>query len=83
LKDFEVVDKMMDTYYVEYAKKNPNAKPFGSSLAAWMIHEQMFLDGTEFANGGTPYYFWDLIENECNCGDPVGERHFTELFGVW
>ncbi len=86
LKDFEAVDKMMESYYKEYAKKNPRAKPFDSSLAAWMIHEQMFLGGTEFASGGTPGYFWDLIEDECNGGEPVAERHFTHcaaLFGMW
>ncbi len=85
LKDFEVVDKMMDKYYEEYEKKNRRAKPFDSHLAAWMIHEQMFLDGTEFASGGTPCYFWDMIEEECNGGEPVTDRYFkhcTELFGI-
>jgi hypothetical protein len=84
LKDFNAVDKMMDTYNEEYAKKNPRAKPFDSPLSAWIIHEQMFLCGTEFASGGAPYYFWDLIEEECNGGEPISERHFkhcTALFG--
>jgi hypothetical protein len=84
LKDFEAVNAMMATYYEEYAKKNPRAKPFDSSLAAWMIHEQEFLSGTEFASGGTPDYFWDLIAEECNGGEPVDERHFKHcgaLFG--
>ena len=73
--EFSKVEEQMEMYWDEYEKKNPNAGPFDSPLSAWMIHEQPFLAGTPHASGGTPSYFWDLIQDECTGGEPA-ERHF-------
>lgn len=84
--EFSAVEDQIEMYYEEYAKKNPCADPFDSYLSAWLIHEQLFLVGTVHASGGTPSYFWDLIQEECASGEPVAERHFkhcTELFGAF
>ena len=61
--EFKKVDKMMNNYYIEFSKKNPNAGSFASQLSMWMIHEREFLPGTPYCNGGPPSYFWDLIED--------------------
>lgn len=83
-KKFKELESQMEAYYTEYEKKNKRAKPFDSYLAAWMIHEQEFLAGTPFSSGGPPYYFWELIQDECDGDPPVVDRHFkhcTALFG--
>ncbi len=59
--DFKKVDEMMDEYYRDFKKKNPDARPFDSYLSMWMIHEREFLPGTPHSNGGPPSYFWDQI----------------------
>ena len=61
--EFKKVSEMMDAYYKEFAKKNPHASAYNSQLAIWMIHEQEFLPGTPYTNGGPPSYFWDEIES--------------------
>ena len=86
LSEFKKVQETMDNYWTEYEKKHPRAKPFDSHLSAWLIYEQPFLAGTAFSSGGTPSYFLDLIEEECEGGESVAQRHFkhcTELFGAW
>jgi hypothetical protein len=82
--EFKKVQEMMNTFEVAFNKKNPRARPFDNPIDAWMIHEQPFLAGTPHASGGPPSYFWELIEGECNGGEPVEERHFQHsaaLFG--
>ncbi len=59
--EYKKVDEMMDNYYADFNKKNPNAGSFDSQLSMWMIHEREFLPGTPYYNGGPPYYFWDEI----------------------
>ncbi len=78
-KKIKELNDQIETYYTEYAKKNPSAGPFDSDLAAWMIHEQEYLAGS----GGPPYYFWELIQDECDGDPPVADRYFkhcTTLF---
>ncbi len=84
--EFNELEEQMEMYWDEYEKKNPRAGPYDSYLSAWLIHEQLFLAGTPHASGGPPYYFWDLIEEECAGGEPQAERQFkhcTELFGTF
>lgn len=77
--EFSAVEKQIEMYYEEYAKKNPRAGPFDSYLSAWFIHEQEFLADIPHASGGTPDYFWDLIQDECANGERQF-KHCTELF---
>lgn len=81
--EFKKVLEMMDNFEAEFEKKNPG-KSF-SPLSDWLIHEQLFLVGTPHASGGTPSYFLDLIDDECEGGEPANRyfKHCTELFGVW
>ncbi len=60
---FKKVKDQIDMYYSEFSKKNPNTSAYNSKLAIWMIHEQEFLPGTPYTNGGPPSYFWDEIES--------------------
>ncbi len=83
-KKFKELEAQIEAYYTDYEKRHPRARNTGSDLAAWMIHEQMFLAGTPFSSGGPPYYFWELIQDECDGGAPVADRYFkhcTQLFG--
>lgn len=78
--EFSAMEDQIEMYWDELAKKNPRVGPFDSSLAAWLIHEQLFLAGTQHESGGAPGYFWDLIQEECVNGEPVENRYCTELF---
>lgn len=81
--EYNKVQKMMDTFEIEFKKKNPRTS--FSPLADWLIHEQPYLAGTPHASGGSPSYFLECIQAETEGGEPVVERlfrHCSELFGI-